>query len=167
MNTTDAKVLSLCVFIVFLITGILLSFIQTSFSTIHILHFSFSAVFLALIIWAGVHHVAKFDKDPTSRIAWIHVGILSFLILMSSWAVAFHVRKANWHSFNQHEETLKLYTKDGQCKDATEFAKQHPGGSAIWRAQGKQVTQHWQDSGKTFHFSNNAMKILESLPNCE
>jgi hypothetical protein len=167
MNTIGAKLLSISVLIVFLIVGVLLSFIQTSLSTIRILHFSFSAVFLTLIIWAGVHHVAKFNKDPTSRIAWIHVGILSFLILMSSWAVAFHVRQANSQWFQQKEERLKLYTKDGQCKDATEFAKRHPGGSAIWRAQGKEVTQHWKDSGKTFHLSNNAMKILESLPNCE
>lgn len=168
MNSIGARVLAICVLLVFLVAGVLLSFITPSHSAIAIIHYCLAAVFVTLITWGTVHHVAKFKTDPKSRIAWIHISIFSFLLMVAAWAVGYHARMAvGGHGFHQeHRNQLKLFTRDGRCKDATEFAKQHPGGAAIWRGNGKVIEDHWEKSGKSFHFRNGARRWLDSLPDC-
>ena len=115
-----------------------------------------------------VHHIAKLKTDPVGRIAWIHVGIFSFLLMMSAWAVGYHARMASGgQGFQQdNQQRLKIYTRDGRCKDATDFANRHPGGNVIWKANGKKIEDHSKESGKTFHLTNGAVDVLEKLPDC-
>ena len=64
----------------------------------------------------------------------------------------------------KHNKRLVVKHK-GKSVDLTTFASKHPGGSVIWKAQGKDVETAWKEQGVAWHAANEkVLKVLEGSP---
>lgn len=88
------------------------------------------------------------------------------LIVMGALALFYHLHLWYYHTSHNNESlsnTKKIVTTfRGGTYDVTDFVKNHPGGSVIKKAAGKDLDEVWSDNGVGWHKNNTkVMNILK------
>ena len=123
-----------------------------------VMHIAVAGFFVLLTPFAlRAHYLRLWNKDPWQGTAWVH--FVTFAILL--YLVVHMLRHWVNREGAKHDKRLVVKYK-GKSVDLTRFAAKHPGGSVIWKAQGKDVETVWKEQGVAWHAANEkVLKVLE------
>ena len=144
--------------------------ISSSVRLVAWLHYGMAFVFVGLVL-AGLflqYRRVKM-KGKMDWVVWLHMVMFGLFVYLSSAAAFYHARKMKLVYGNtpqggggkatllsNNEQLLVKYK--GDTIDLTNFANEHPGGSVIWQAQGKDVEEVWKKMGQQWHANNDRVK---------
>lgn len=147
--------------------------VQASTLTKAAIHYTMASMVVLIGAFGSYKHFQRLREGRQRLLAWQHFAYFGLFGLLAAWGATHHARHVQ--SLREAGVTLRqsvddriLLTVDGECKDATAYAKLHPGGvQALMRGRGKpDLAEHWKGAGKHFHLSNGALEIARGLPSC-
>ena len=152
--------LSVIIATIILILGTVFGFIDTGIN-LRIMHTLLGVIFiLTVFLGLGVHYNRLISKSPTDIVSWIHIFIFSILLFLSISAIRKWNFKHNHHEHYSNENFIVKYK--GNNYNIKDFVPNHPGGSVINKAEGKDLLEVWKDNGVSWHENNeNVKEILE------
>ena len=131
------------------------------------MHISVAGFFVLLTPFAlRTHYRHLWNTDPWDKTAWIHFVTFAILLYLVVHMLRHWVNRGTKHEkrsvmTKQRDKRLVVKYK-GKSVDLTRFASRHPGGSVIWKAQGKDVETVWKEQGVSWHATNETvLKELE------
>ena len=118
------------------------------------LHLGVVGFFVLLTPFAlRAHYRRLWTKDPWNGTAWVH--FVTFAVLL--YLVVHMVR--HWAGSATRGANERLIVEyQGKTVDLTGFAANHPGGSVIWEARGKDVEEVWKKKGVAWHADKPTVK---------
>lgn len=150
---------------------------------LRVMHVMLATAFILLTLLMLKVQIGRFyrpDKGPGDWVAWLHFVIFAFLLFLAArmlrrWAApcpAHDCAQARVQEDDlpqQPEQTKRLIvTYRGHKYDGTEFVQNHPGGSLIWKAHGRDVEEAWREHGVAWHGKKASIdKMIRSWPRVE
>ena len=129
-----------------------------------VMHIAVASFFVLLTPFAlRAHYLRLWNKDPWNGTAWVHFVTFAILLHLVVQMLRHWVNRGTKH---ENSKTKRLVVKHkGRSVDLTTFASQHPGGSVIWNAQGRDVEAVWNEQDVGWHAANKAvLEVLGSTP---
>ena len=141
---------------------------------LRVMHVALATSFILLAVLMLKVQIGRFyrpDKGPTDWVAWLHFVIFAFLLFLAARMLRRWGRRCPSvaapprHDDDHHETPPRrlVVTYRGKTYDGTDFAARHPGGSIIWRANGRDVEEVWKEHGVDWHANKDF--IVEMIKN--
>lgn len=125
---------------------------------LRVMHLTLAAAFVLLtwlMLQVQIERFYRPDKGPGDWVAWVHFVIFACLLFLAARMARRWCRTpsspSSASSPSASSPARLIVTYRGQRYDATAFAQRHPGGSVIWRANGRDLDEVWEEFGVGWH----------------